>query len=104
VHLDLEPVCLADSENRRIYSAMKTGDCWWDTQGWLPTGVTIVHVICTSDKTHLTNFSDDLQAWPLYLTIGNIRKDIRHIPKNHVCILDGLIPCPPKGAKNTDEA
>jgi len=31
-HLDFEPVRLADSEGRRIYSEMNTGDCWWDTQ------------------------------------------------------------------------
>ena len=61
-------------------------------------------VICASDKTHLTNFSGNQHAWPLYLTIGNIRKDIRRIPKKRAKILLGLIPCPPKGAKNIDEA
>ena len=71
-HLDFEPVCLADSEGRRIYSEMNTGDWWWDKQDQLPAGATIVPVICASDKTHLTNFSGDQHAWPLYLTIGNI--------------------------------
>jgi hypothetical protein len=103
-HLDFEPVRLADSESRRIYSEMNTGDWWWDTQDQLPAGATIVPVICASDKTHLTNFSGDQHAWPLYLTIGNIQKDIRRTPKKRAWILVGLIPCPPKGAKNTDEA
>jgi hypothetical protein len=31
-HLDFESVRLADSEGRRIYSEMNTGDWWWDTQ------------------------------------------------------------------------
>ena len=61
-------------------------------------------VICASDKTHLTNFSGDQHAWPLYLTIGNIRKDIRRASKKPAWTLVGLIPCPPNGAKNTDEA
>jgi len=71
-HLDLEPVRLADSEGPRIYSEMNRGDWWWDTHDQLPAGATIVPVICASDKTHLTNFSDDQHAWPLYLTIVNI--------------------------------
>jgi hypothetical protein len=73
---------------------MNTGD-WWDTQNQLPAGVTIVPVICASDKTHLTNFSGDQHVWPLYHTIGNIRKDIRRTPKKRAWILVGLIPCPP---------
>ena len=72
-------------------------------QDQLPAGATIVPVICASDKTHLTNCSGDQHAWPLYLTIGNIRKDIRHTPGMHGWILVGLIPCSLKGAKNTDE-
>ena len=90
---------LADWQSRQIYSEMNTGDWWWDTQDQLPAGATIVPVICASDKTHLTNFSGDQHAWPLYLTIGNIRKDICRTPKKRAWILVGLIPCPPKGAK-----
>jgi len=63
-----------------------------------------VSVICASDKTHLFNFSGDQHAWPLYLSIGNIRKDIRLTPKKCACSLVGLIQYPPKGATNTDEA
>jgi hypothetical protein len=103
-HLDFELVRLADSESHGIYREMNTGDWWWDTQDRLPAGATIVPVICASDKTHLTNFSSDQDAWPLYLTIGNIRKDICCTPKKRTWILVGLIPCPPKSAKNTDEA
>jgi len=80
------------------------GDWWCDTQDQLPAGATIVPVICASDKTHLTNFSGDQHAWPLYLTISNIRKDIRSTPKKRTWILGRLIPCPPKRSKNIDEA
>jgi len=103
-HIDFKPVRLADSAGRRIYSEMNMGDWWWDTQDRLPTRVTIVPVICASDETHLTKISGDLHAWPLYLTIVNIRKDIRGTPKKRIWILVGLIPCTPKGAKNIDEA
>jgi hypothetical protein len=57
-----------------------------------------------SDKTHLTNFSGDQHAWPLFLTSGNIQKDVSCKPKKCAWIHIRLIPCPPKGAKNTDEA
>jgi len=103
-HLDCEPVRLADLESRQIYSEMNTGDWWWDTQDHLPAGATIVPVIWASDRTHLTNFSGDLHAWPLCLTIGNIRNDMRRKPTKRASILVGLIPCPPKGAKNTDDS
>jgi len=83
---------------------MNTGDWWWDTQDQLPAGATIVPVICASDKTHLTNFSGDQHARPLYLTIGNIQNDFRHTPKKRTRILVWLIPFPLKGAKNIDEA
>jgi hypothetical protein len=103
-HLDVELVRLADSENRRIYSEMNMGDWWWNMQDQLPAGATFVQVICASDKTHMTNFSGDDDAWPLYLTIGNIRKHIRRTPTKRTWILVGLIPSPPKGANNTNEA
>jgi hypothetical protein len=39
----------------------------------------------------LTNFLGDQHAWPLYLTIGKIQKDIRRTPKKRARILVGLI-------------
>jgi len=103
-HLDFELVCLTHLESRRIQSEMNTGNWWWDTQDQLPAGLTIVPVICTSGKTQLTNSSSDQHAWPLYLTIGNIQKNIRSWHEKRTWILVGLICCPPKGVKNTDKA
>ena len=80
--LDFEPVRLADSEGHQIYSEINTGDWWWDPQDQLPAGVTIVPVICASDKTYLTNSLGNQHGWPLYLTIGNIQKDICCKPKS----------------------
>jgi hypothetical protein len=103
-HHHFEQMRLADSESSRIYSQINTSEWWWDTQDQLPAGVTIVQVICASHKTHLTNFSGDQHAWPLYLTIGNIQKDLRWTRKKHTWILVGRIPCLPNSAKNTYEA
>ena len=42
----------------------------------IPEGATIVPVILATNKMQLTTFSGDKQAWPVYLTIGNIDKKI----------------------------
>jgi hypothetical protein len=61
-------------------------------QKLLPPGATIAPVILASDKTHLSNFSGDKQAWPVYLSIGNIAKEIRRKPTHHATVLVGYIP------------
>ncbi|RPB12626.1 hypothetical protein P167DRAFT_487424 [Morchella conica CCBAS932] len=80
---------------------MHTGDWWWETQNTLPEGSTVVPIICASDGTHLTNFSGDKKAWPIYLTIGNIKSSVRSKPTGHSLILLGLLPVPPKLGKNS---
>jgi hypothetical protein len=54
-------------------------------------GATIVPVIISSDKTQLTHFRDK-QAYPVYLTIGNIPKDIRRKPSRHAQRLVAYLP------------
>ncbi|KAH8144500.1 uncharacterized protein LAJ45_11475 [Morchella importuna] len=67
----------------------------------LPEGSTVVPIICASDGTHFTNFSGDKNAWPIYLTIGNIKSLVRSKPTGHSLILLGLLPVPPKLGKNS---
>jgi len=57
----------------------------------LNTGATIIPLLVLSDKTQLMHFWEKM-AYPIYLTIGNIPKDIHHKPSCHAHILIGYIP------------
>ncbi|KAJ7226911.1 hypothetical protein GGX14DRAFT_313247, partial [Mycena pura] len=103
-----EQVYLDEECTKREYEEMWTGDTWWElqvqrhcssrlqssnsAQGKLPVGATVVPVILASDKTQLSTFSGDKQAWPVYLSVGNLSKDIRRKPSLHGTILIGYIP------------
>jgi len=56
-----------------------------------------------SDETHLSDFSGDKKAWPIYLTIGNILSKYRNKPSNHCVITLALLPIPPKRKNLTFE-
>ncbi|KAH9953931.1 hypothetical protein BC827DRAFT_1273072 [Russula dissimulans] len=72
-----------DSEKtHRVYSEMHTGDWWWSVQTSLELqwpGATIIPLVVSSDKTQLTLFWNKM-AYPVYLTIGNVPKDICRKP------------------------
>ena len=57
----------------------------------LQPGAMIIPVIVSSDKTQLTHFRDK-QAYPVYITIGNIPKDIRRKPSWHAQLLVAYLP------------
>jgi hypothetical protein len=79
--------------NSRIYSELHTADWWWETQGSLPDeNGTVVPIILGSDATHLTQFSGGKKAWPVYMTIGNIKSTIRNKPSYSAIILLALLP------------
>ena len=54
-------------------------------------GAAIIPLIISSDKTRLTHFREKM-AYPIYLTIGNIPKDIHRKPSRHAQILISYIP------------
>ncbi|KAI9448874.1 hypothetical protein BJY52DRAFT_1206479 [Lactarius psammicola] len=78
-----------------VYSEMHTGDWWWAVQVRSAILVleqcTVIPVIISSDKTQLTLFRGK-SAYPVYLTIGNIPKEIRRKPSRHAQILIAYIP------------
>ncbi|KIK78447.1 hypothetical protein PAXRUDRAFT_325404 [Paxillus rubicundulus Ve08.2h10] len=77
-----------------MYHDMHTGKWWWQTQKELERekpGATIIPIILSSDKTQITMFRNK-SAYPIYMTIGNIPKDIRRKPSHHAHILLAYLP------------
>ena len=58
-------------------------------------------VICMSDQTHLTNFSGNKKAWPVYLMIGNIHSWTRNSSSKMAIILVPILPSLPKFSSKT---
>ncbi|KAI0629564.1 hypothetical protein C8Q77DRAFT_1065168 [Trametes polyzona] len=78
----------------RVYFDVHTGKWWWETQKEIERrlpGATIVPIIISSDKTQLTVFGSKT-AYPVYMTIGNLPKDIRRKPSRRGQILLAYLP------------
>ncbi|KAF8487819.1 hypothetical protein F5888DRAFT_1796512 [Russula emetica] len=78
----------------KIMHEMNTCRWWWNTQKAVEAntpGATIVPVIISSDKTQLTDFGGRT-AYPVYLTIGNLPKEIRRKPSHHSHVLLAYLP------------
>ncbi|KAH7872867.1 uncharacterized protein C8R40DRAFT_1150820 [Lentinula edodes] len=82
------------NKTQRLYHDMHTGKWWWNTQVQLEQdkpGATIVPVIISSDKTQITLFRNK-SAYPVYLTIGNLPKEVRRKPSQQAQILLAYLP------------
>ncbi|KAG8775121.1 hypothetical protein FRC12_001662 [Ceratobasidium sp. 428] len=93
-HMRFAPEWHYDTEERmnRVYGEMWSAKWWWRMQNMLGDYATVVPIIISTDKTKLTVFSGNQKAWPVYLTIGNISKDIRKCPSERATLLLGYLP------------
>ncbi|KAG2346551.1 hypothetical protein BDR05DRAFT_878079 [Suillus weaverae] len=95
-YLVFVPECHYADEDKtvRLYHDMHTGKWWWNCQKKLDEehpGATVILVIISSDKTQVTMFRNKT-AYPVYLTIGNIPKEIRRKPSHQAHILLAYLP------------
>ncbi|KAF8245713.1 hypothetical protein K440DRAFT_554784, partial [Wilcoxina mikolae CBS 423.85] len=60
----------------------------------LPVGDRLVPMIFISDGTHLTNFSGDTKAWPIYMRIRNLSAVARMKYTTHNMLFLALLPIP----------
>ncbi|KAJ3551795.1 hypothetical protein NP233_g13011 [Leucocoprinus birnbaumii] len=77
----------------RVIDEMWTADWWWQTQQKLPPAATMAQIILASDKTKLLQFQGNKEVWPVYITLGNIAKEVCCQPTAHATVLLGSTDC-----------
>ncbi|KAI6041168.1 hypothetical protein EDC04DRAFT_2566086, partial [Pisolithus marmoratus] len=80
------------TKEKRVYNEMWTSSWWEEMQAKLQEGSCEAPVIIATDKTQLTQFSGGQQAYPVYLTLGNILHAIQCKPSTQACMLIVYLP------------
>ncbi|KAG8746737.1 hypothetical protein FRC10_003720 [Ceratobasidium sp. 414] len=73
----------------RVYDEMWSGDWWWRMQN---KNGTIAPLIVATDETTMSNNPRGAKAHPVYLSLGNISKDVRRKPTKRSMIVIGYLP------------
>jgi len=60
----------------------------------------VIPIIGMSDQTHLRNLSGNKNAWPVYLTLGNLPTTRPNRPGSFTVLILVLLPVPPKLTKS----
>ncbi|KIK19381.1 hypothetical protein PISMIDRAFT_13714 [Pisolithus microcarpus 441] len=93
VHFVPKKIYSAADHTQRIYTDWLTGDQAWELQDALPDGATLLGVILSSDKTHITQVGNR-QAHPLLISLANISADVRRKGSTNSYLLLALLPVP----------
>ncbi|KIK12076.1 hypothetical protein PISMIDRAFT_121497, partial [Pisolithus microcarpus 441] len=76
-----------------IYTDWLTGDRAWELQDALPDGATLLGVVLSSDKMHITQVGNH-QAHPLLISLANISANVRRKGSTNSYLLLALLPVP----------
>ncbi|KIK20659.1 hypothetical protein PISMIDRAFT_105401 [Pisolithus microcarpus 441] len=84
---------LPSNNGQHIYTDWLTGDQAWELQDVLPDGATLLSIVLSSDKTHITQVRNH-QAHPLLISLANILANIHRKGSTKLYLLLALLPVP----------
>ncbi|KAI6004944.1 hypothetical protein EDD15DRAFT_2359872 [Pisolithus albus] len=93
IHFVPEKIYSAADRTQRIYTDWLTGDRAWELQDALPDGATLLGIVLSSDKTHITQVGNR-QAHPLLISLANISADVCRKGSTKSYVLLALLPVP----------